>query len=229
MVNNTLSPPGREPDSRLRRRDPEALGALFDRFAPNVYALLAPVEADATRLDQLVEDVFWEAWTSAGQAGSESNVLQIMLRAVSSRLRGHTPAARPKDKPMSRGKTVLLVEDNDDNQVIYSLILSHHGYAVLQARDGERGVQMARDHLPDLILMDLTIPVIDGLQATRMLKADPATSGIPIIALTAHVAHEDRTAAKEAGCISFLSKPVEPRRMAVEVLRILALREPAVP
>lgn len=121
------------------------------------------------------------------------------------------------------GKTVLLVEDNADNQEIYRLILRHHGFAVLQAWDGECGVRMARHHVPDLILMDLTMPVVDGLQATRMLKADPATSRIPIIALTAHAETEDRDAAAEAGCVSFLSKPVEPNRVALEVRRILAL------
>jgi two-component system cell cycle response regulator DivK len=126
-----------------------------------------------------------------------------------------------------RGKTVLLVEDDDDNQVIYSFILNHHGYAVLQARDGETGVRMAREHLPDLILMDLTMPRIDGLQATRILKADPATAAIPIIALTAHAGREDQVAAKEAGCIAFLAKPVEPQRVEVEVRRVLAARETA--
>ena len=100
---------------------------------------------------------------------------------------------------MTRGETVLLVEDDADNRTIYSVILHHHGYSVLQAGDGERGVQMARDHLPDLILMDLTIPRIDGLEATRLLKADPATSAIPIIALTAHAEHEARAAAAAAG------------------------------
>lgn len=128
---------------------------------------------------------------------------------------------------MSVEKTVLLVEDNEDNQEIYRIILTHHGFLVLQAWDGERGVQMARRHAPDLILMDLTMPVIDGLEATRLLKADPATAGIPIIALTAHAETEDRTAAEEAGCVSFLSKPVEPGRVAVEVRRILGM--PAAP
>ena len=115
MLNDTLVPPApvdcRLPE-RLRRRDPEALGALFDRFAPNVYALLSPVEADAARLDQLVEDVFWETWTLAGRAGSESKVLQIMLRAVSSRLRGPDACRSPegqmdehgKDRPPRRGQ-----------------------------------------------------------------------------------------------------------------------------
>ncbi len=124
-------------------------------------------------------------------------------------------------------KTVLLVEDNADNQEIYRIILAHHGFLVLQAWDGEGGVRMAREHCPDLILMDLTMPVVDGLQATRMLKADAATSGIPIVALTAHSELEDREAAQAAGCVSFLSKPVEPRRVAGEVLRVLGLQEAA--
>ena len=118
--------------------------------------------------------------------------------------------------------TILLVEDNPDNQTIYSIILAHHGYAVLQAFDGERAVRMAREHGPDLILMDLTIPVIDGLEATRMLKEDPATAAIPVIALTAQ--REARKAAEAVGCASFLPKPVEPGKVAAEVGRVLAAR-----
>ena len=122
------------------------------------------------------------------------------------------------------GKTVLLVEDNDDNQEIYRIILTHHGFSVLQAWDGEGGVRMARHHTPDLILMDLTMPLLDGLQATQMLKADPRTAAIPIVALTAHTEQADRAAAEAAGCTSFLSKPVEPQRVAMEVRRVLAMR-----
>ena len=122
------------------------------------------------------------------------------------------------------GKTVLLVEDNDDNQEIYRIILTHHGFSVLQAWDGEGGVRMARHHGPDVILMDLTMPILDGLQATQMLKADPETAAIPIIALTAHTEHADRAAAEAAGCTSFLSKPVEPQRVAMEVRRVLAMQ-----
>jgi len=123
--------------------------------------------------------------------------------------------------------TILLVEDNEDNQEIYRIILAHHGYAVLQAFDGGRGVEMARVHGPDLILMDLTMPLIDGLAATRLLKEDPATAAIPVIALTAHATDEDRTAAVAAGCDAFLSKPVEPARVAEEVRRVLAARASA--
>jgi two-component system, cell cycle response regulator DivK len=122
---------------------------------------------------------------------------------------------------------ILLVEDNEDNQEIYRIILTHHGYQILQAWDGEAGVRMAREHLPDLILMDLTMPVIDGLQATRILKADPATAGIPIIALTARSMQEDLAASQAAGCVAFLSKPAAPGQVAAEVDRILGLaRQP---
>ena len=124
---------------------------------------------------------------------------------------------------------ILLVEDNADNQEIYRIILAHHGYEVLQAWDGERGIQMAREHAPDLILMDLTMPLIDGLAATRMLKDDPATAAIPVIVLTAHAAEDDRIAAVEAGCDSFLSKPVEPRTGAAEVRRVLEACAAAAP
>jgi two-component system cell cycle response regulator DivK len=120
------------------------------------------------------------------------------------------------------GKTILLVEDNADNQEIYQIILAHHGYAVLQAWDGEHGVRMARDHAPDLILMDLTMPRMDGLEATRLLKADASTARIPVVALTACTQREDVAAAEAAGCEGYLTKPVEPQRVAAEVRRILA-------
>ena len=118
---------------------------------------------------------------------------------------------------------ILLVEDNADNQEIYRIILAHHGHSVIQAWDGEAGVRMAREHQPELILMDLSMPLIDGLEATRRLKADPATAAIPVIALTAHAMQEDRVAAEEAGCIAFLAKPAEPGAVAAEVGRVLAL------
>lgn len=213
---------------RLRRRDPGALGMAFDRFAPIVYALLSPVEADAARLDRLVEDVFWELWVSTGGDAGTADVPRLLLRAVGVRLRTFTRTPAP-GKQADMGKTVLLVEDNPDNQEIYRIILSHHGFVVLQAWDGECGVRMARHHTPDLILMDLTMPVVDGLEATRMLKSDPATSGIPIIALTAHAEHEDRAAAAEAGCVSFLTKPATPARVAGEVRRVLEMPASAAP
>jgi CheY-like chemotaxis protein len=114
-------------------------------------------------------------------------------------------------------KTVLLVEDNEDNLVVYRTILEHVGYRVVEARDGEEGVAAAREHHPDIILMDISIPKIDGWEATKRLKADSATNGIPIIALTAHALEEDRQKATDAGCDGYLAKPVEPRRVVQEV------------
>ncbi|MEP6495980.1 MAG: response regulator [bacterium] len=108
-------------------------------------------------------------------------------------------------------RTVLLVEDNEDNLVIYSTILRHAGYTVIEATDGQQGIDAAREHHPGLILMDVSIPIVDGWEATRRLKADPDTSGIPIIALTAHALPSDQQMSVEVGCNGYISKPAEPR------------------
>jgi CheY-like chemotaxis protein len=118
-------------------------------------------------------------------------------------------------------KTVLLVEDNEDNLVVYRTILEHVGYKVIEARDGEEGVLQARQQRPDLILMDISIPKIDGWEATQRLKSDAGTRDIPIIALTAHALEEDRQKAVQAGCDGYLAKPVEPRRVVQEVERFV--------
>ena len=116
-------------------------------------------------------------------------------------------------------KTVLLVEDNEDNRTVYRTILEHFGYQVIEARNGEDGVNMAREQHPDLILMDISIPLIDGWEATRILKSEPGTSDIPIIALTAHALATDRAKANEVGCDGYLAKPCEPRAVVAEVQR----------
>lgn len=120
-----------------------------------------------------------------------------------------------------QAKTVLLVEDNEDNLLVYRTILEHVGYRVIEARDGEQGVGCARSNLPDMILMDISIPKIDGWEATRRLKADSSTRGIPVVALTAHALEEDREKALLAGCDGYLAKPVEPRRVVEEVQRFI--------
>ena len=120
--------------------------------------------------------------------------------------------------------TVLMVEDNEDNRIVYRTILEHFGFKVIEAVDGGEGVRLAREALPDVILMDVSIPVIDGLEATRILKADDSTARIPIIALTAHALAEDRVKAAEAGCDSYLSKPAEPKQVVAEVRRMLEMR-----
>ena len=120
-----------------------------------------------------------------------------------------------------RLKTVLLVEDNEDNRIVYSTILQHFGYRVTEALNGEEGIAKARTEQPDLILMDISIPVIDGWEATQVLKRDPKTRRIPIIALTAHALASDREKAMEVGCYSYLAKPCEPKTVVSEVERFI--------
>ena len=127
------------------------------------------------------------------------------------------------------GKTVLLVEDNEDNRIVYSTILRHFGYEVSEALNGEEGIAKARAEKPDLILMDISIPIIDGWEATQVLKHDPATRDIPIIALTAHALASDREKAMEVGCDGYLAKPCEPRAVVAEVQRFLGKDAPRMP
>jgi CheY-like chemotaxis protein len=112
-----------------------------------------------------------------------------------------------------RIRRVLIVEDDDDNRNVYRLILEFGGYLVLEACTGLEGVERARRERPDLILMDVSIPEIDGWEATRLLKLDETTRPIPVIALTAHAHTVDRLRANEVGCSDFLAKPVAPSRV----------------
>jgi CheY-like chemotaxis protein len=127
---------------------------------------------------------------------------------------------RPKN-----GKTVLLIEDNADNQIIYRRALEHFGYDVLAAADGEEGTRLAQEHVPDLVLMDISIPRLNGWDATKLLLADERTKRIPIVALTAHALPADRARGAEIGFASFLTKPIEPRRVLEEIERVLARNE----
>ena len=108
---------------------------------------------------------------------------------------------------------ILLVEDNEMNRDMLSRRLERRGFTVTIAADGGVGVELARSSAPDLILMDMSLPVIDGWEASRILKADPATAKIPVIALTAHAMAEDRAKAMAAGCDDFDTKPVELPRL----------------
>ena len=125
------------------------------------------------------------------------------------------------DSPASVGQTLLLVEDNEDNRIIYSTVLRHLGYQVVEAQDGAEAIQLARSVQPDLILMDISIPKVDGWEATRILRQDPLTASIPIVALTAHALADDRARAAEVGFSSYLAKPVEPRVVVAEVRRLI--------
>ena len=118
-------------------------------------------------------------------------------------------------------RRVLIVEDNHDNRAIFAAILHHHGYEVLEAADGEAGVRIATESRPDVILMDISLPRMDGIEATTRLKQSDETASIPIIAVTAHAMREDEERVRRAGCDASLAKPVEPMRVIEEVTRVL--------
>ncbi len=121
---------------------------------------------------------------------------------------------------------VLYVEDNDDNVYMLKMRLELLGdFEVLAAEDGEKGCEMAATERPDLILMDLEMPVIDGWEATRRLKSNPRTHDIPIIALSAHALAGEREKALAAGCDEFDTKPVEFERLVATMRRVLAGRK----
>lgn len=120
---------------------------------------------------------------------------------------------------------ILLVEDNEMNRDMLSRRLTRKGFEVLIAIDGREAIDLARSELPDLILMDMSLPVIDGWEATRRLKADQTTGGIPIIALTAHAMSGDREKCQEAGCDDYDTKPIELQRLLEIMQKHLAPRE----
>lgn len=131
------------------------------------------------------------------------------------------PDAANIDVP-TESALVLVAEDNEDNRIIAATILRHSGYRVIEATSGTEAMRLARAEQPALILMDVGMPDIDGWSATRMLKADPATQQIVILAFTAHALPGDRDVALEAGCDGYLAKPVPPLQLVREVARALA-------
>ena len=121
---------------------------------------------------------------------------------------------------------ILLVEDNEMNRDMLSRRLERKAYEVIIAIDGQAGVNMASSESPDLILMDLSLPVIDGWEATRRLKANPATQSIPVIALTAHAMAGDEQKALQAGCDDYDTKPVNFQRLLGKIEKLLTNTNP---
>jgi CheY-like chemotaxis protein len=120
---------------------------------------------------------------------------------------------------------ILLVEDNEMNRDMLSRRLERRGYSVITAEDGEKGLLLARAEVPDLILMDISLPVMGGWEVTRHLKADQSTRHIPIIALTAHAWVTDREKAIEAGCDDYDTKPVEFARLSEKIENLLMVKK----
>ena len=131
---------------------------------------------------------------------------------------------------MTDGQThpkILLVEDNLHNRRIFAGILSHYGFDVHEAADGQQAISMAEADPPDLILMDLSLPIIDGWEATARIKGNARLAHIPILALTAHAMDGDDARALAAGCDGYLSKPISPKKVVAEVQRRLAALAPS--
>jgi two-component system, cell cycle response regulator DivK len=122
---------------------------------------------------------------------------------------------------------ILVVEDNDENWDMISRRLQRRGYRVVRAADGQEAVEMAARERPDLILMDVSLPVMDGLEATRRIRAHAQTQTTPIIALTAHAMSGDRDKALQAGCDDYHAKPVELPRLLAQMEALLAKEAPA--
>jgi CheY-like chemotaxis protein len=124
-------------------------------------------------------------------------------------------------------RTILLVEDNEMNRDMLTRRLARRGYTVLSAVDGAEGLAMAEREAPDLILMDMSLPEVDGWEATTRLKRSPSTRAIPVIALTAHAMASDRESALAAGCDDFDTKPVELPRLLEKINALLGNARPA--
>jgi two-component system, cell cycle response regulator DivK len=116
---------------------------------------------------------------------------------------------------------ILIVEDQQDNRQILRDLLLSGGFEVLEAGDGKAGIAAARKHHPDLILMDIQLPVMDGYEATRLIKSDPDLKSIPVIAVTSYALSGDDAKAREAGCDAYVTKPFSPRAVLVKVREFL--------
>ena len=122
-------------------------------------------------------------------------------------------------------KVILIVEDEPTNRKLVGDLLKRIGYITIEATDGKQGVELARAKKPDLILMDIQMPVMDGLEATRILKADATTKNIPVLALTSYAMEGDKERILEAGCDGYLTKPIDIQEFVKEVTNLIGRAE----
>lgn len=165
-------------------------------------------------------DSFWAPAPATLSRAGETGTLEVVGSQAKARADGSTPAPPAKKSGVravtapresrSPARIVLVVEDAIDNREMVVDYLNHHGFATLQAESGERALELARDLRPGLVLLDLTLPDVDGLSVARQLKRDRRTKGIRIVALTGHVDADTQEEAKRAGCDGFLGKPALP-------------------
>lgn len=135
----------------------------------------------------------------------------------------------PSDDPSGGGPLVLVVDDFDDSREMLAEYLLLTGFRVAQAKDGREAIEQAFALAPDVVVMDLSLPEIDGWEATRILRADPRTKHLPVVALTGHALAEHSHEAREAGCDAFLTKPCLPDTLVAEIRRLLDRTDPDAP
>ncbi len=147
--------------------------------------------------------------------GVEAGVLAVKFRGVDSCfaqrnwVSGHMAVGMKMQQPAGgRPKTVLVVEDNELNMKLFNDLLEAHGYGVIQTRDGLSALDLARQHMPDLILMDIQLPEVSGIEVTKWLKEDDQLRSIPVIAVTAFAMKGDEQKIREGGCEAYVSKPI---------------------
>jgi len=209
--------------SELLQEEAEAAGQ--NGFVPD----LQKIQGAARRLLELIDDLFTASGSRPAiseKAPAAGEMTGFKLRAVRDVPPSPEPL-RPAPEPREDGAAVdriLVVDDNELNRDMLSRRLIRNGYEVSIAVDGQQGADMAMSQLPDLILMDMSLPVIDGWEATRRIKANDATRRIPVIALTAHAMAGDREKAIEAGCDDYDTKPVEITRLLGKIATLLATK-----
>jgi two-component system cell cycle response regulator DivK len=126
-------------------------------------------------------------------------------------------------------KRVLVIEDTEDNRQIIRDLLTSFDYELIEAVDGAEGVRMAQTHYPHLILMDIQLPVMDGYEATRRIRAIPELAGVPIIAVTSYALSGDEAKTREAGCDGYIAKPFSPRQLLAKIREFLPASSPPAP
>lgn len=129
-------------------------------------------------------------------------------------------------KKPTKNKIVLVIEDNELNMKLIRSLLQIGGYRILEVIDAETGIQMAREHLPDLILMDVQLPGMDGLSATRIIRKDPKLQHIPVIALTSYAMRGNGEKSQEAGCTGYITKPINTRSFLKMISQYLDYAQP---
>jgi signal transduction histidine kinase len=168
--------------------------------------------------------------TSPMPEGSRLDSPESQSQASSSKSDPSEPDLVEPPPPVPResdGRTVLVVEDNQVNRKLVRNVLRSKGYRVLEAATGEEALKLLKEQPADVVLMDIQLPVMDGFEVTRRIKADPQLRDLPIVALTAHVGQDDEQRAREAGCVGFLTKPIRLARLPSQVAEFAKIRDPA--